>query len=170
MGKSANPKVIEVLRRYYRKLLEDHTNDEIAAKLRIDPAYLSRIGTGAINKKTGKPYKPGPKFIKTFYMTYPEFNQSTEGKENESNANQNNDDIKKKVPPYDHEGIPYDPLREAQMLYMTRTDQLLEHYKTIEELTQNRLTKLMVDHGTLINTHDKVVDLNIGLTKKALNI
>jgi transcriptional regulator with XRE-family HTH domain len=63
MGRQVDQSTIEEWRQYYRRLVKESSNKEIAAKLNVDPGYLSRIARGAKN--------PGPNFLKTFYMLYP---------------------------------------------------------------------------------------------------
>ncbi len=71
-------------------------NREMAAQLHIGEANLSALGHGNVSKN-GKPKNPGPKFIKDFYMIYPDLKdlpgENPEGSDaNEGQQNYKEDD------------------------------------------------------------------------------
>jgi transcriptional regulator with XRE-family HTH domain len=173
MGKKAGTREIEDWRQDYWQLVKDgsNKNKEVAAKLKVDPAYLSKIARGA-RDKNGKPKNPGADFIKHFYMEYTNFKRSPESNEKDANPNS-------KQSEYDHERKTLDPVEEARLLYMHRTDEFLDRFKTNESFLQSGLTQVLhicttmsetqkesvINQGLMIKSHDKMVDAHRDMTQ-----
>lgn len=168
MGKKASTREIEDWRDHYWELTKHSSNKEIAEKIGVDPAYLSRIARGAPDKN-GKPKNPGSDFLKKFYMAYPDFPRSPAGKEKHAGSQTNE---------YDHEKEEIDPAEEARILYMNRTGELLDRLKTSEDFLQGGLKQMLqicatmsetqkesvINQGLMIKTHDKMVDTQRDMT------
>ena len=171
MGKKASTREIEDWRQDYWRLVMEVSNKEMAAKLKVDPGYLSRIARGAMDKN-GKPKNPGANFIKNFYMEYPKLKRSPESNEKEASP-------KTKQSDYDQEHKATDPVEEARLLYMHRTDELLDRFKINESFLQNGFTQVLhicttmsetqkesvVNQGLMNKSHDKMVDAHRDMTK-----
>ena len=171
MGKKASTREIEDWRQHYWQLVKQVSNKEMAAKLKVDPGYLSKIARGA-KDKNGKPKNPGADFIKQFYMEYSYFKRSPESNEKDANPNA-------KQPDYDQDRKTLDPAEEERRLYMRKTDQLLDRFKTNESFFQSGLTQVLhicttmsetqkesvVNQGLMIKSHDKMVDAHRDMTE-----
>jgi hypothetical protein len=171
MAKKASTREIEDWRQDYWRIVKDGSNKEMAAKLKVDPGYLSKIARGA-RDKNGKVKNPGADFIKHFYMQYSTLKRSPESNEKDANPNAKKSD-------YDHDRKETDPLEEARLLYMRRTDELLDRSKTNESFLQGGFTQVLhicstmsetqkesvVNQGLMIKAHDKMVDAHRDMTK-----
>jgi hypothetical protein len=72
MVKQESTEEVKHWRWNYWQRRKKYQNREMAEKLGVNAANLSALGKGTVNKKTGKRKNPGPKFIKDFYMIYPD--------------------------------------------------------------------------------------------------
>ena len=79
MAKQAGEEEIDRWRRDYQRLRKKYFNKAIAQKLGVNPANLSACVKGSKN--------PGEKFIKKFYMVYPELVEPPDDHPTGSNAN-----------------------------------------------------------------------------------
>jgi len=171
MGKKASTREIEDWRQDYWRIVKDGSNKEMAANLKVDPGYLSKIARGAMDKND-KVKNPGADFIKHFYMEYSSLKRSPESDEKGANP-------KAKQSDYDQEQKETDAFEEARLLFMHRTDELLDRFKTNESFLQGGLTQVLhicstmsetqkesvVIQGLMIKSHDKMVDAHRDMTK-----
>jgi hypothetical protein len=156
----------ERLRRDYWLLREKYPNKDIAAKLGVDEGNLSALANGTINKE-GKPKNPGKKFIKHFYMTYPELKESPEDQPADSNPN-------KESKEYQHGG-PSPTVEEAQLHYMNGDDpvrmrnELLSQYKKNDEFLRTEFSKMTNISQTAVNAFDKMAESTLLLSQKVIS-
>lgn len=153
MGKRATGKDIERWRHHYWLLREKFSNKEIAERLGVDPANLSALASGI---KT-----PGEKFIKDFYMEYPEFKDSP--KENAASS-------KEERPDYKQEPQPSPTAEEAVVRQFNAEDTAtmrieLYHLRRNEEFLRNEFSKVTSTSQTAVNAFDKMAESNLTLSR-----
>lgn len=134
---------------YWAQIESGVLNTEIAQKIGRHPTYLSKVANGA-KDKNGKPKNPGLQLINDYYMHYPKFQRSPE--HNEKDANE------KAKPGYNHESEAKNEVEEARQMYMTRTNELLDHYKNSESFFKDGFKEILGVAKTMANSQHESVE------------